>query len=177
MISGRPLAGEFADYAQTDINYVSGDDIVSTLEQQLLETLSLLRAVPEDIAASLTYAPGKWNLKQVVGHLADDERIFAYRALCIARNDRRPLAGFDEKAYVQFAGFEQRSFDDLLQELTIVRHASLALFRGLSNEAWMRRSMVNGYSATVRGLAFHIAGHELRHLRTIRERYLPAMHG
>jgi uncharacterized damage-inducible protein DinB len=170
--SGRPNAGEYAAYAQADIDFVQGDDIVRTLAAQVEETIATFAPIPDARAGTLAYAPGKWNLKQVVGHLSDDERIFAYRALCVVRNDTRPLAGFDEKDYVRFASFNDRSFADLLDELRVVRAASIALFRSLSPEEWLRRGMVNGYSATVRGLAFHMAGHELHHMRIVREKYL-----
>lgn len=175
-ISGRPLPGEFAHYAQADIDAVSGDDILETLGGQMRETLAVFRKVDEASAGKVRYAPDKWNLKQVVGHLADDERIFAYRALCIARNDARPLPGFEEKDYVNAAGFEALPMEQLLEDLRIVRQASVALFRGVSPDAWQRKGTVNGYAATVRGLAFHIAGHELHHMRIVRERYLPLIH-
>lgn len=172
-ISGRPLEGEFADYAGPDIDVVRGEDAVEILAAQEQGTLALLTPLDEDRVRGLTYAPGKWTLKEVVGHLADDERIFAYRALCIARADGRPLPGFDEKVYVQSAGFEQRTLEDLLREYRAVRRASIALFSGLTREAWLRRGSVNDYDASVRGLAFHVAGHELHHLRTLKDKYLP----
>ena len=170
--SGRPADGEFAAYAKADIDYVAGDDAAEILERQARETLSLLERVDERIAGTFVYAPGKWTMKQVVGHLSDDERIFAYRALCVARNDPAPLPGFDEKDYVRFAGFEDRSWTDLLGEFRVVRDATLALCRGLTPEAWLRRGIVNGYAASVRGLLFHVAGHELHHVRILRAKYL-----
>jgi len=166
--SGRPAAGEFASYAQSDIDYVTGDDAVAALEAQGRDTAALF-ANAGDVPA---YAEGKWTLKEVLGHLIDDERIFAYRALCVARADVRPLPGFDENDYVAAAGFEARSMQSLLDEYRIVRQATIAFFDALSDEQWLRRGIVNGYEASVRGLAFHIAGHELHHLRTVRERYL-----
>jgi uncharacterized damage-inducible protein DinB len=180
--SGRPEPGEYAAYAQADIDFVQGDDIVLTLGAQLDQTIATFTPIDDQIAATFTYAPGKWNLKQVLGHISDDERIFAYRALCVARGDTRPLAGFDEKEYMRFAGFSTRSLTDLLQELRIVRTASIGLFQTFTPEDWLRRGTVNGYSATVRGLAFHMAGHELHHLRIVREKYLAgegvrAVHG
>lgn len=170
-MSGRPLPTEYAPYAQADIDLVEGDDIVATLGAQREMVLSLLGSVSEE-RASFAYAPGKWSLKQVVGHLSDDERIFAYRALCIARGDARPLPGFDENEYMAAAGFESRTLADLLAEYRTVRWATLTLFASLPDEAWVRRGIVNGYEATPRGLAFHIAGHELHHVRVLRDKYL-----
>jgi uncharacterized damage-inducible protein DinB len=171
---GRPQPGEYAGYAQADIDLVEGEDILRILDRQMLETQRLLAPVGDKRAATLTYAPGKWTLKQVVGHLSDDERIFAYRALCIARNDPKPLPGFEEKDYVRFGAFETRRFEELLDELRVVREATMAFVRGLTQEAWLRTGEVNGYPASARGLVFHIAGHELHHLRIVRERYLTA---
>jgi uncharacterized damage-inducible protein DinB len=170
--SGRPEPGEFASYAQADIDAVQGDDAVTALRAQRLETVALFRAFG-DVGGDLTYAPGKWSVKQVLGHLADDERIFAYRLLCVARGDSRPLPGFDETAYVNAAGFERLALDELLNDYEAVRNATITLLLGLEPEAWLRRGLVNGYPATPRGLAFHIAGHELHHHRVLHERYVP----
>lgn len=170
--SGRPGDGEFAAYAKPDIDRVAGHDAVEVLARQAAEVLALLGGLEEAAVRGLTYAPGKWTLKQVVGHMIDDERIFAYRALCIARGDARPLPGFEQDEYVRGARFEDEPLRALLGGYRAVRDASLALFRPLAAEEWLRQGEVNGYRASVRGLAFHIAGHELRHLRAIRERYL-----
>jgi hypothetical protein len=171
--SGRPEKGEFADYAKSDIDRVEGDDAVDILAAQERGTLALLNPLNEEKVAGLTYAPGKWTLKEVVRHLADDERIFAYRALCVARGDSLPLRGFDEKLYVSSAGFETRLLGDLVAEYRAVREATIRLLAGLPAAAWLRLGEVNGYTASVRGLAFHIAGHELHHVRLLREKYLP----
>jgi hypothetical protein len=175
-LSGRPRSDEIASYALSDVEAVVGDDAVEVLEDQAHDTMKLF-AVFGEAGGNLSYGPGKWSVKQILGHLADDERIFAYRALCIARNDPRELPGFDENQYALYAGFEGRTLVDLLGEYRAVREASLALFRGLPSAAWLRRGIVNGYSASVRGLAFHIAGHELHHLRVLREKYLPLLSG
>ena len=172
MPSGRPLDGEFASYAKADIDLVPGDDAVKSPTGLAQETLALLGPLEEQRVAGLTYESGKWTLKEVLGHMADDERIFSCRALCLARADTRPLPGFDEKLYVQGAGFEARTLASLLVEYRAVRAASIALFSGLADDAWLRRGVVNGFEATVRGLAFHIAGHECHHIRIVRERYL-----
>ncbi|MBV8516094.1 MAG: DinB family protein [Acidobacteria bacterium] len=171
-ISGRPADGEFAAYATSDIDFVAGDDAVAALRAQCDEVVALFNTLRNDDVRGLAYAPGKWTLKEVLGHLADDERIFAYRALCIARGDTRPLPGFDEQEYVAGSRFEERTLADVLDEYRIVRAASLALFASLDEPAWLRRGIVNEYEASVRGLAFHIAAHELHHLRIVREKYL-----
>jgi hypothetical protein len=170
--TGRPLAGEFADYAQPDIDRVAGDDALDALARQRDEVLALLAPLDDAAVRGLTYAAGKWTLKQVVGHLADDERIFAYRLLCVARGDERPLPGFDEKTYAEHAATEALPLAQVVADYAAVRTATLTLLAGLPADAWLRRGTVNGYAATVRGLAFHIAGHELRHVDALRHRYL-----
>ena len=169
MRSGRPEEGEFASYAAEDIAYVAGDDAIEALQAVAAETAELFATVPENVPA---YAPGKWTLKEVLGHLIDDERIFAYRALCVARSETAPLPGFDENQYVAATRFEERSLTMLVREYHAVRQATIALFESLTQEEWRRTGIVNGYAASVRGLAFHMVGHELHHLRVIRERYL-----
>jgi uncharacterized damage-inducible protein DinB len=172
--SGRPQQGEYAVYAQVDIDRVAGTCAVTALRAQRDATAELFHLFGEQ-AADLAYAEGKWTVNQVLGHLADDERIFAYRALCIARGDSQPLPGFDENAYAAAARSEERSFDELLADYFAVREASLTLFQGLDRSAWSRTGVVNGYTASTRGLAFHIAGHELHHHRILEERYLPML--
>lgn len=168
--SGRPVGGEFAGYATPDIDAVAGDDAVEALRAQSHEMRALFASIGEKSIGG--YAPGKWTLKQVMGHMIDDERIFAYRALCLARREPRALPGFDEMTYVAAADFGSRTLASLAAEYCAVRESSIAFFETLSQEQWLRKGEVNGYVASVRGLAFHIAGHELHHLRMIRERYL-----
>jgi uncharacterized damage-inducible protein DinB len=167
-VTGRPEPGEYAPYAADDIAFVPGDDAIEALRASARETVALFGTLPEE---RIVYAPGKWTLKEVLGHLIDDERIFAYRALCVARADPRPLPGFDENEYMAATTFESRTFASLLREYEIVRESTIAFFESLTPAEWLRRGLVNGYSASVRGLAFHIAGHELHHLRVVRERY------
>jgi hypothetical protein len=173
--SGRPLPGEYAPYAQGDIDAVAGTDAVTILTALALDTRALLAPFSDDQVCGVRYAPGKWTLKDVLGHIVDDERIFAHRAFCLARGETTPLAGFDEKAYAANAEAESRPWQDLLDDYRIVRAASVALFGSLPPGAWRRVGEVNGYRATPRGLAFHIAGHELHHLRILRDRYLPLL--
>jgi uncharacterized damage-inducible protein DinB len=163
--------GEFAAYAKSDIDYVEGNDAVEALASQWTEVVALFLSIDEKAIRGRRYAPGKWTVKEVIGHLIDDERIFAYRALCVARGDTRPQAGFDENDYVAATDFESRTLVNLMAEYRAVRAATLAFFESLTAEEWVRRGNVNGYEASVRGLAFHMAGHELHHLRTLREKY------
>jgi hypothetical protein len=169
--TGRPRPGEYADYAAADIAAVPGDDAIEALLRLGEQTPAFFRAHSLDVEQGLNYAPGKWTLKDVLGHLIDDERIFAYRLLCVARGEEAELPGFDEHRYAAHAGAEVRSLEALLTEYGVVRTATVALLLGLPPEAWTRRGRVNGYACSVRGLAFHIAGHELHHLRVVRERY------
>jgi uncharacterized damage-inducible protein DinB len=171
--SGRPVTGEFASYAADDIAFVQGDDAVEVMRRQEQEVLAFLGEIPEDRTRGLTYAAGKWTLKEVVGHMIDDERIFAYRILCVARKEPLALPGFEEKLYVASSDFEQRTLASLLSEYRTVRAATVSLLESFNAEMWKRRGVVNGYEASVRGLAFHVAGHELHHLRILRDRYLP----
>jgi hypothetical protein len=170
--SGRPDENEYPEYARIYVDRVRGDDAVEALSESESETVALLGPLEEDKVSGLTYAPGKWTLKQVLGHVIDCERVFAYRALCIARGEAASLPGFDQEAYAAVADAESRSLASLLVEYHAVREASMALFKTLSPEAWTRRGKANELSVTVRGLAFQIPGHELHHLAILRERYL-----
>ena len=172
-VSGRPQPGEYAAYFSDDIAAVRGDDIVATLEQQAADMIDLFRHVVDADIAGSRYAPGKWTVKEVIGHMVDDERIFSYRALCVARGEAMPLPSFEQDDYQRHARHEERSLRSLLREYVAVRNASLFVFWPLCRDEWLRRGVVAGYSATVRGLAYHIAGHELRHMRALRSAYLP----
>ena len=125
----------------------------------------------DDTAALARYAPGKWSVKEVLGHLSDTERIFAYRALRAARADGTPLAGFDENAYVPAGAFDRRPVAALRAEWHAVRTATLALLQGLEPDAWLRRCTANGSPASVRALAYITAGHAAHHFAVLRERY------
>lgn len=170
--TGRPVPGEYAPYARADIEAVPGDDAVEALARLRVVTPLFFRKLSNLARAGFAYAPGKWTIKEVLGHLIDDERIFAYRLLCVARGETAELPGFDERAYAAHAGSEGRNLEELLEEYAVVRTATLALLEGLRPDAWARRGRVNGYDCSVRGLAFHIAGHELHHHRIVQERYV-----
>lgn len=169
-MSNRPSATEYPPYVQRYIDLVPDEDITAGLEKQGKDTLALLRSLSEEKASS-RYAPEKWSVKQVVRHFTDAERIFAYRALAIARGETQPLPGFDENSYAAASDADQRQIRDLADEYEAVRRSTIALFRGLSPEAWKRAGTANDNPATPRGLAYTILGHERHHLRVLREKY------
>ncbi len=167
---GRPGADEHIEFYGRYIRLVPGDDVMPALRGQIGETLRLVSGLPEERALH-RYAAGKWSVKQVLGHLADAERVFSYRALRFARADATPLAGFDENAYVPAGAFDARPLDDLVEEYRVVRQASIALFGSLDQEAQLRRGKANDAPVSARALAWIIAGHELHHRALLRERY------
>lgn len=174
MKNARPTSGDYAPYAEQYILLVAGDDILATLAAQHKQTATLFSGKSER-DGNFRYAPGKWSVKEVVGHIADTERIFAYRAMRIARGDQTPLEGFEQDDYVRGARFGARKLADIVEEYADVRQASLALFRSLDEEAWLRRGVASGNPVTVLALAYLIAGHELHHRKILDERYFPAI--
>jgi hypothetical protein len=172
----RPDHSEYNEYYRRYVARVPDGNIVTTLTTLLDGTLATLGGVGEARALH-AYAPGKWSIKEVVGHIADAERVFAYRALRIARGDGTPLASFDENAYVPAGRFGDRRLAGLLDELVAVRHATVHLLAGLPEDAWTRSGSASGYAVSVRALAWIIAGHELHHRHILATRYLQAEAG
>jgi len=167
----RPAATEHSPYYATYITKVPDGDVLKMLEEQRRETQALLAGV-SDATALHRYAPGKWSVKEVIGHLSDTERVFCYRALTFARGDETALPGFDEKGWTPAGRFDGRSLMDLAGEFDAVRRATIALFSGMDAEALARRGTANKNPITVRALAWIIAGHERHHVAILRERYL-----
>jgi DinB superfamily len=172
--SPRPAPTEYAAFYEKYIALVPGNDIVTILDAQRLQMAQLFAARSER-DGNFRYAPGKWTVKEVLGHISDSERIFAYRALRIARADQTPLSGFEQDDYVRAGAFGERTLTDLVEEFALVRGATSALFQSLAGEAWLRRGVANKSEVTVRALAFIIAGHELHHREILNERYFPAI--
>ncbi len=166
----RPAADEFAPFYASYVASVPNGEITRTLSQQGEAFLARLKNLSEEQAA-FAYAPGKWSVKEVVCHIMDAERIFAYRILRIGRGDVTPLASFDENAYMPASGAKDRALDALLGEFAAVRAATLALLRCLPEAAWTRRGTASGKEVSVRGLAWIAAGHAMHHERILRERY------
>lgn len=166
----RPDPSEYFEYYGKYIALVKGDDVHSALAAQRGETAALLSGLTEAQAAH-RYAPGKWSVKEMMVHVADVERVFAYRALRFARADKTALPGFDENEWAPWTGADARPLSEIAAELDAVRTATLALFDSLSPEAYARGGDANGRHITVRALAWIIAGHELHHRAVLRERY------
>ena len=170
----RPAETDYPPYFANYVSRVPEGDLLSLLESQGRELDALLRHLTDE-QGMLRYAPGKWSLKELLGHISDTERIMAGRALRFARGDRTPLPGFDQDPYIAAAQSERLSFDFLLEEFGAVRKASLLLFKGLPEEAWSRFGILNAAEASVLSFACIIYGHTQHHLNIVKERYLPAM--
>lgn len=153
------------------VKLVKESDLPSALEQHQHNLLNLLRSLPDD-KWDYSYAPGKWTIKDLVQHLIDGERIFAYRALRFARKDSTPLPGFDENLYASTANAGKRSKEDLLSELEVVQKSSALLFGSFNEEQLESSGLANNNSIYVAGIGFAIVGHTLHHMNVIKERYL-----
>jgi hypothetical protein len=167
----RPGPTDYAPYYGTYIQQVPDGDVLALLERQVGETRALLSGVPAS-RWRYRYAPGKWSLAEVVGHVIDVERVFTHRALRFARGDNTPLPGFDENAWAPMSGYDGRPLPEILDEFAAVRAASLAFFRGLDDAAIGRTGMANDVAFTVRAFPWILAGHERHHVSVLRERYL-----
>jgi hypothetical protein len=168
---GRPDSSQYPAFYETYISLVQTDDPVAQLETQLEDTLALLRGVNE-AQAMQGYALEKWNLKQVLGHMIDTERVFAYRALWFARGNETPLPGFDQNEFMQNSRFDALVWTDLIQEFEWLRRANLFAFKSFDEAAWDRAGNASGGAFTTRAKVYAIAGHELHHVKIIREKYL-----
>ena len=172
----RPQPGEYAPYYDRYISLVHhnetpGNDILAALEDQRRQMVLLLCGRTE-ADGDLRYAPDKWSLKEVLGHINDTERIMSYRALRISRGDATPIEGYEQDDYVRNGPFTGLPLADLIEDYIAVRRATVSLFRNLDEAAWSRRGVANKNEVTVRALAYIIAGHELHHRRIIEEKYL-----
>lgn len=166
----RPSPGEYAEYFHRYISLVPEGDVVEILGRQIGQTRALLEAFGEE-GSKRRYAPDKWSVREVVGHLSDTERIFVYRCLRFSRNDATPRAGFEQDDFVRTANFDHRALKDLLDEYASVRQASLSFFRSLDEEALDRKGVASGNQLSVRSVPFIVAGHELHHRKIIQDRY------
>lgn len=166
----RPLPGESPDYYLTYIKQVSQDDFLQVLKDNAVEFISFLSNIAED-KWDYRYAPDKWTVKEVILHLIDTERIMAYRALRIARNDKTPLPGFEQDDYIPYCNAHSRSPESVISEYEAVRQASIQLFQYLDDSHLESLGTASGNSFTPRALGFVIAGHQVHHVRVLEERY------
>ncbi|KGO94758.1 DinB family protein [Flavobacterium subsaxonicum] len=163
---------EYAEYQQAYISLV--DDawsLIEELEVSVHAFIKFVQDIPMD-KYDYRYAKGKWTIKDIIQHLIDTERIFAYRALRFARNDSTALAGFEENAYAAVAHGADRKLQDMLVELALVRQCTIALFKSFTEEDLLRRGVASGYTLSVRAVGFIIIGHQNHHMKIFKERYL-----
>ena len=167
----RPEKNEYAAYYETYVSLVDETDIVPTLQNQLTEINNLLAEIKEEKAA-LAYEEGKWTIKELIGHLIDGEKIFAYRALRFARADETSLPGFEQDGYIENAKFNDVSLAELIEEFTLLRRANLLFFKNLPAEAWTRGGMASDNFVSVCAIAYIMVGHVRHHVNILKTRYL-----
>ncbi len=166
----RPEPPEYASFYEGYIRQVPEGNVLELLEKQAKQVLASLSSLTED-QANYRYAEGKWSVKEVFGHLIDNERIMSGRLLRVARGDMTSLPGYDQDTLMGSHPFDSYTVADLAEEYEAVRHSTLLMLRRLSPEAWLRTGVVNDYSTTARAIAWVITGHELHHLSVLRDRY------
>ena len=166
----RPTENEYAPAFQSYISHVTEDEILPAMRSQIDALDVLLDRVPPE-RETFAYAEGKWTIRQVIGHLIDGERVFGYRALCIARGETQNLPGFDENEYMVSAPYENVELEDLLSEFRLVRLSNIAMLRTLDETAWTRMGTANGSTVSVRALVYVMVGHLRHHMGVLRERY------
>ena len=167
----RPRSNEHPPYYNRYIDLIEGEDILTVLDNQKQEMSDLLNSFGEE-AAAFRYAPDKWSVKEVIGHIIDVERIFTYRALRFARNDKTPLPEFDQEEYIKFANFDERTLIDIADEYRLNRESTLGMFYSFKDEYFGREGTASGFKFTVRAIPFIIAGHEVHHHNIIKAEYM-----
>jgi uncharacterized damage-inducible protein DinB len=168
----KPASGEFPPYASMYIDLVAGDGkLLTHLWDNLQSTKQLIQSLPAD-KHLYRYADDKWTIKEILVHIVDDERIYGYRALRFARNDKTQLPGFDQDTFAFHSKANERTMESIVEEYEAVRMSTITLFDGFSDDVMLRKGIANNNEATVRALGYHIAGHELHHLNIIKSLYL-----
>jgi uncharacterized damage-inducible protein DinB len=173
MTQKRPQQGDYALVYENYISLVPSGDFLQILDDQRRELTGLLSELSDE-QAEFRYAPGKWSIKEVLGHIIDAERIFAYRLLRIARGDQTPLPGFEQDGFIKHGNFSERKLEDLLHEFSAVRESTICLVRSLDDVAWRRRGTASQKDVSVLALAFIIAGHDRHHRMILEKHYLAA---
>ncbi|HEV3420461.1 MAG TPA: DinB family protein [Candidatus Acidoferrum sp.] len=174
MTQKRPQPNDYAPYYGKYVMLVPDGDFLEILETQLRDMKLLLEPLT-DHQADFRYAPGKWSIKESIGHVNDAERIFAVRMLRIARGDQTPLPGFEQDDFVKVSNASSQKLSVLLEEFTAIRRATIALIRSLDDASWLRRGTASGKEVSVLAIAFIIVGHVLHHRAIFEEKYLQAL--
>jgi len=167
----RPATSEYDPYYQGYVSLVPEEDIIPALESQMDELSRLFEKVPDE-RGTFSYADGKWTLKEVLSHLIDGERMFAYRAFRIARGDQTPIEGFEQDGYIENSHANRRPIAELIEEFALLREANLILFQNLDDADWIRTGKANNVEISVRSLAWIMVGHVRHHVAILKERYL-----
>ncbi len=167
----RPETGEYAPYYERYVSLITETDITAVLEAQPTELQDIFTPLSEDDTL-FSYDVGKWTMKELVSHIIDGERIFAYRALRIARDDKTPMEGFEQDGYIEHAHANDRSIADLLEEFKLLRRANMLMFNHMNDDAWDRVGTASGSAVSVRGLGYIMAGHVTHHANILRDKYL-----
>lgn len=167
----RPLKNDYAEYYHKYVSELQDDKILEILEKQLNENLELFRSISEE-KANYRYAEGKWSIKELLGHMIDTERIFAYRALCLARGEKQSLPGMEQDDYVKEAEFDKQQFTNMVKEYELVRKSNLQMFKTFSEKELNRRGVASNNVVTVLAILFIIAGHERHHIKVLKDKYL-----
>lgn len=167
----KPTADEYNPQYNRYIQQTPFDNLLPGMVESMQQTMALCQIIPEE-KRLFQYAPGKWTIQEVVQHIIDAERIFAYRALRFARMDKTPLASFDEDAYAAVSMANSRPWDDLVNEYQTVRNSTICLFRSFSSEMLAAKGSTDTYPMTVRALGYIMLGHEYHHIQILKERYL-----
>ncbi len=162
----RPTKNDYPDYAQKYLDLIEGDDIISILHQSSKELTDVINSFPES-KGDYSYDKDKWTVKQVIGHLMDTDRIFAYRALSIARGEKQPLPSFDQNIYVLNGNFNKKSLAELSYEYRLLRESNLLLFRSFDSLIYQNRGIAAGSEVTVLGIMFMVAGHQKHHIKIL----------
>ena len=167
----RPLPNEYPSFYKHYVDNVKTDNIIKELRDQVIDIQAIISEIPEEKEEYL-YAPGKWTIKEIIGHIIDTERVLGSRAMRFARKDKTHLPGYDENHFVANANFNNQTLYSLGHEFAIVREANLALFKTWNEEALSQVGVANGLEVTVRAMLFMIAGHATHHMNVIKEKYL-----
>ena len=167
----RPEKTEYAEYYETYVSLVEETDVILAMEKQLKDLADIFSQIPEE-KGIYAYAEDKWTIKELLGHLIDGERVFAYRAFRFSRADKTPLPGFDQNPYIENANYNSIELADLLAELSLLRQSNILFFQNLVAEYWDRTGIASDNEISVRALAYIMVGHIRHHVKILKEKYL-----